>query len=135
MVPIPGYDNKVFINLCVLGRYHEQCDGNGARKKSWCIESQNLMPLATDKCSRNVFQFMKLEESMAGEDSEPAGTCYELAGTNFTIGKINSNENLGVQKVHNRNNPRISRNSKRISQPSIYVCDDHHSLFQNISKG
>jgi hypothetical protein len=33
------------------------------------------MPLATDKYSRNVFQFMKLEESMAGEDSKPAGTC------------------------------------------------------------
>jgi hypothetical protein len=31
---------------------------------------------------------MKLEESMAGEDSEPAGMFYKLAGTNFTIGKI-----------------------------------------------
>jgi hypothetical protein len=37
---------------------------------------------------RNVFQFMKLEESMAGEDSKPAGTCYKLAGTHFTIRKI-----------------------------------------------
>ncbi len=42
-------------NLCVLGRYCEQCDGNSARKKSWCIESQNLMPLATDKYGRNIF--------------------------------------------------------------------------------
>jgi hypothetical protein len=31
---------------------------------------------------------MKLEESMVGEDSKPAGTCSELAGTHFTIGKI-----------------------------------------------
>jgi hypothetical protein len=31
---------------------------------------------------------MKLEESMAGEDSEPKETCSELAGTHFTIGKI-----------------------------------------------
>jgi hypothetical protein len=36
----------------------------------------------------NVFQFMKLEESMEGEDSEPEKTCSELAGTHFTIGKI-----------------------------------------------
>jgi hypothetical protein len=34
-----------------------------------------------------VFQFMKLEESMAGEDSEPEEACSELAGTHFTIGK------------------------------------------------
>jgi hypothetical protein len=31
---------------------------------------------------------MKSEELMAGEDSELAGTWYELARTNFTIGKI-----------------------------------------------
>jgi hypothetical protein len=31
---------------------------------------------------------MKLEEAMAGEDSEPEKTCSELAGTHFTIGKI-----------------------------------------------
>jgi hypothetical protein len=31
---------------------------------------------------------MKLEESMAGDDSEPGGMCYELTGTIFTIGKI-----------------------------------------------
>jgi hypothetical protein len=31
---------------------------------------------------------MKLEESMAGEDSKPEKTCSELAGTHFTIGKI-----------------------------------------------
>jgi hypothetical protein len=37
---------------------------------------------------RNVFQFMKLEELMAGEDSELEETCSELAGTHFTIGKI-----------------------------------------------
>jgi hypothetical protein len=36
----------------------------------------------------NVFRFMILEESMAGEDSEPEETCSELAGTHFTIGKI-----------------------------------------------
>jgi hypothetical protein len=33
---------------------------------------------------------MKLEESMVGEDSEPARMCSELAGTHFMIGKINS---------------------------------------------
>ncbi len=87
-VPIPGYDNKVFINLCVLGRYCEQFDGDGARKKSWCVESQNLMPLTTDKYSGNIFRFMISEEAMAGEDSEPAGTCCELAGTYFAIRKI-----------------------------------------------
>jgi hypothetical protein len=37
---------------------------------------------------RNVFWFMKLEESKAGEDSEPEGMCSELAGTHFTIRKI-----------------------------------------------
>jgi hypothetical protein len=46
------------------------------------------MPLATDIYSRNVFRFMKSEESMAGEDSELEETCLELAGTHFTIGKI-----------------------------------------------
>jgi hypothetical protein len=46
------------------------------------------MPLATDKYSGNIFLFMKLEKSMAGEDSEPEGTCSELGGTHFTIGKI-----------------------------------------------
>ncbi len=45
-------------------------------------------------------------------------TCSELAGTHFTIGKINFNENSGVQKVWNWINRRIPRNSKRISQPS-----------------
>ncbi len=58
------------------------------RKKSWCIKYQNLMPLATDKYSGNVFRFMKSEELMVGEDSEPEETCSELAGTHFTIGKI-----------------------------------------------
>jgi hypothetical protein len=33
---------------------------------------------------------MKLEESMAGEDSDPAGWCYKLAGTHFMIGKKKS---------------------------------------------
>jgi hypothetical protein len=41
---------------------------------------------ATDKYSKNVFRFMKLEESMVGEDSEPEKTCSELAGTHFMIG-------------------------------------------------
>jgi hypothetical protein len=31
---------------------------------------------------------MKLEELMAGEDSEPEEMCSELAGTHFTIVKI-----------------------------------------------
>ncbi len=35
-----------------------------------------------------VFRFMKLEESMAGEDSEPEEMCSELAGAHFMIGKI-----------------------------------------------
>jgi hypothetical protein len=42
---------------------------------------------------------MKSEESMAEEDSEPEKTCSELAGTHFTIEKINSDENSGAQKV------------------------------------
>jgi hypothetical protein len=36
----------------------------------------------------NIFQFMKSEELMAGEDSKPAGTCSALAGTHFMIGEI-----------------------------------------------
>jgi hypothetical protein len=35
-----------------------------------------------------VFRSMTLEELMVGEDSELEETCYELAGTHFTIGKI-----------------------------------------------
>jgi hypothetical protein len=48
------------------------------------------MPVATisKKEGGNVFQFIKLEELMVGEDSEPAGTCSELAGTHFRIRKI-----------------------------------------------
>ncbi len=65
-----------------------------------------------------VFQFMKLEESMVGEDSEPEEMCSELAGTHFTIGKINSDENSGVQKVQNWINRGIPRNFEWISQPS-----------------
>ncbi len=45
------------------------------------------MPLATDIYSGNVFRFMKSEQSMAGEDSEPEKTSSELAGTHFTIEK------------------------------------------------
>jgi hypothetical protein len=37
---------------------------------------------------RKFFRFMKMEELMAGEDSELEETCSELAGTHFTIGKI-----------------------------------------------
>jgi hypothetical protein len=68
------------------------------------------------KKGRNVFRFMKLEESMAGEDSEPAGTCSKLAGKHFTIGKKKSDENSGVQKVQNWNNRGILQNSEQISQ-------------------
>jgi hypothetical protein len=32
---------------------------------------------------------MKLEESMGGEDSKPAGTCSESAGIHFTIKRKN----------------------------------------------
>jgi hypothetical protein len=46
------------------------------------------MPLATDIYSGNVFGFMKSEQLMAGEDSEPEKTSSELAGTHFTIRKI-----------------------------------------------
>ncbi len=51
------------------------------------------MPVAakstfTQKKGGNVFRFMKLEESMAGEVSESAGRCYELGGTHFTIRNI-----------------------------------------------
>jgi hypothetical protein len=35
-----------------------------------------------------VFQFMKSEESMAGEDPEMEEMCSELAGTHFTIGNM-----------------------------------------------
>ncbi len=116
---IPWYINQVFINLCVLGRYHEQGVGNGARKKSWCIEYQNLMLLATDIYSGNIFRFMKLEESVAGEDSKPKETCSELAGTHFTINTKKSNEYSGVQKVRNLINCGIPWNSEWISQPRL----------------
>jgi hypothetical protein len=56
---------------------------------------------------------------MAGEDSKPEKMCSELAETHFTIGKINSNENSGVQKVRNQINPGIPWNSEWISQPSF----------------
>jgi hypothetical protein len=36
----------------------------------------------------NAFRFMKLEESMVGEDSKSEETCSELVGTHFTIEKI-----------------------------------------------
>ncbi len=82
--------------MCVLGRYREQWVGDDARKKSWCVESQKLMPLATDIYSRNVFQFMKLEESMAGEDSKPEETCSKWREHIFTIGKINFRSGIGL---------------------------------------
>ncbi len=84
MVPIPGYVNKILL-ICVCWVDSVSENGDGVCKKRWCIDSKSLMPLATNKYSRNIFQCMKLEESMAGEDSEPAGTCYKFAGTNFTI--------------------------------------------------
>jgi hypothetical protein len=62
---------------------------------------------------------MKPEESMAGEDSKPEGTCSELAGTHFTIGKIKFNENSKVQKIRNQNNCGMPLDSKWISQPSF----------------
>ncbi len=37
---------------------------------------------------KKVFQFMKLEELMAGEDSKLEETHSELVGTHFTTGKI-----------------------------------------------
>ncbi len=74
--------------MCVSSRYQEQWDGDGVCKKNWFVEYQNLMPLATDIYSGNIFRFMKSEQSMAGEDSEPEKTSSELAGTHFTIGKI-----------------------------------------------
>jgi hypothetical protein len=107
----------------VSSRYCEQWVGNGARKKSWCIEYQNLMPLTTDIYSGNVFQFMKLEELMAGEDSEPKESCSELVRTHFTIRKKNPNENSGVQKVRYWINCGIPQNSELISQPSAKQCD------------
>ncbi len=79
---------------------------------------QNLMPLATDIYSGNVFRFTKLEQSMAEEDSELEKTSSEMVvGTHFTIRKKKSDENSGVQKVQNQNNCGIPRNSERISQP------------------
>ncbi len=75
--------------MCVSSKYCKQWVGDGAPKMSWCVEYQNLMPLATDKYSENIFRFMKLEEKMAGEDSEPETMCSELAGTHFIIGKKN----------------------------------------------
>jgi hypothetical protein len=75
------------------------------------------MPLATDIYSGNVFRFMKLEQLMAGEDSKPEKTSSELVGSHFMIGKKNSDENSGVQKVLNWKNCGILWNSERISQP------------------
>jgi hypothetical protein len=50
--------------------------------------STQCLSCSTQKKGRIFFRIMKSEELMAGEDSEPAGTCSELAGTHFTIGKI-----------------------------------------------
>jgi hypothetical protein len=77
--------------------------------------------VAKRKKGGNVFRCMKLEESMTGEDSKLAGTCYKLAGTHITIGKLNSDENFGVQKVRNWNNCGIPRNFEQISQPKFHV--------------
>ncbi len=121
-MPIHWYVNRVFINLCVSSGYREQWVGDGARKKSWCVEHQNLMPLATDIYSGNFFQFMKSEELMVGEDSKPEETCSALAGTHFTIGKIILHWKFWrVQIVQNWINRRIPRNSKWISQPSLQI--------------
>ncbi len=78
--------------------------------------------MAGEKKGWNVFQFMKPEESMAGEDSEQAGTCYKFARTHFRIRTKKSNENSGIQKVWNWKNCGILQNSKRISQPSLHLC-------------
>jgi hypothetical protein len=85
------------------------------------------MPLATDIYSGNVFQFMKLEESMAGEDSEPVQE--KILNQRERVPnwqehilqseKYNSGENSGVQKVQNQNNHRIPWNFEWISQPSF----------------
>ncbi len=85
------------------------------------------MPLATDIYSGNVFRFMKLEESMVGEDSKLEETCSELAGTHFKMGK-KSDGNSGVQKVRKRINCRIQRNSKWISIQSIAAGNDYGRL-------
>ncbi len=82
-MPIPWYIKKIFINLCVSGRYCKQCDGNGAREKNWCIESWNLMPLTTDIFSGNVVRFMKLEESMAGKGFQTSGNVFQIGGNAF----------------------------------------------------
>jgi hypothetical protein len=48
-----------------------------------------LLGWAKKLIPKKKFRFMKLEESMAGEDSKPEGMNSELAGTNFTIRKKN----------------------------------------------
>ncbi len=45
-----------------------------------------------------VFRFMKLEESMAGEDSKSEERCSELAGTHFTIKKIKFQGKFQISK-------------------------------------
>ncbi len=62
-------------------------------KSTQCLSRHTYIystPVAaiSKKEGRNIFRFMKLKESMAGEDSEPAGMCSKLAGTHFTIRKI-----------------------------------------------
>jgi hypothetical protein len=66
---------------------------NGIKNKGWIYIG--FLTGATLKISEifviiigKVFRLMKLEELMAGEDSKPAGTCSEFAGTHFTIRKI-----------------------------------------------
>jgi hypothetical protein len=62
--------------------------------------------LAGQKKGGNVFRCKKLEELMAGEDSNQQ-----------RLEKLISDENYGVQKVWSWNNHRILQNSKQISQP------------------
>jgi hypothetical protein len=56
------------------------------------------MPLATAMYSGNVFGFMKLEELIVGDDSQPVGMHSKLAGTHFTIRKIKFRRNFRSSK-------------------------------------
>ncbi len=83
------------IQLCIIGStgWGIQVDANLAGQKN------------TD--GRNVFGFMKSEESMAGEDSKLEGMCSELAGTHFMIGKIKFRwkfrSSIGLESEYSRN--------------------------------
>ena len=58
-------------------------------------------PVATisKKEGGNVLQFMKSEESIAGEDSKPAEMCSKLVDTHFPIGKITFRWKVRSSKV------------------------------------